>query len=413
MSQQTNSSGSKITAKAPKYAWIILLVLYLASLAATLNLYKVPPLMPLLMSAFNINLVSANMLMSIFSIMGFVLAIPAGFIIRKFGPKATGLIATAAVLIGSTLGAFSTASNMMLVSRFIEGIGMGLVMVLAPSVIALWFPAEVRGAPMGLWSTCVGVGSFAIYNAAPAMVDPNNVQSWRIVWWAGAAFSLAALILFAVLFRLPKSGELAEAPASGKKDDSSEKAPSFKLALTNPSLWFASLAFLAFNATILALSSNYPTFLNEVRGLQLGYANFMASLMMMTATITAPLGGYFSDRTGSRKLIIVIPLILLTITFLFPFKATGQMIPLLMIVMGAVGAPAATNLLAAVPEVLVLPQLAGIGMAVMALGQNIGMFVGPILFSSLVESFGWLTAGYLLIPICLIGIIAGWLIKVR
>jgi hypothetical protein len=46
-------------------------------------------------------------------------------------------------------------------------------------------------------------------------------------------------------------------------------------------------------------------------------------------------------------------------------------------------------------------------------GQNLGMFIGPAVFGGLVESIGWVTAGYLLIPVCFAGIIAGWLVKVR
>jgi MFS family permease len=59
------------------------------------------------------------------------------------------------------------------------------------------------------------------------------------------------------------------------------------------------------------------------------------------------------------------------------------------------------------------PQLAGIGLAVLALGQNLGMFIGPVLFGQLVEMAGWANAGYCLIPICLLGAVAGWLAQVR
>ena len=38
---------------------------------------------------------------------------------------------------------------------------------------------------------------------------------------------------------------------------------------------------------------------------------------------------------------------------------------------------------------------------------------GPILFGTLVESAGWATAGYWLSPVCLLGFVAGWLVKVR
>jgi MFS family permease len=59
------------------------------------------------------------------------------------------------------------------------------------------------------------------------------------------------------------------------------------------------------------------------------------------------------------------------------------------------------------------PQLAGIGLAIVALGQNLGMVIGPILFGRFVESMGWTTAGYWLIPVCILGFVAAWMVKVR
>ena len=58
-------------------------------------------------------------------------------------------------------------------------------------------------------------------------------------------------------------------------------------------------------------------------------------------------------------------------------------------------------------------QLAGLGMSVLALGQNIGMLAGPVIFGRLAESFGWQAAGYLLMPVCAIGVVAVCLAKFR
>ena len=400
----------KAAAKAPTYAWVILAVVYLASVAAPLNQFKVPPVMPLLIQAFNLSLGSAGILMSIFSITGFLLALPAGFILQRFGPKITGLIAVGAVVVGSVLGALSNTSALMLASRFIEGAGMGLIMVVAPAAIAMWFPAETRGTPMGLWATCVGIGGIIMYNLAPALAA---LFSWRAVWWAGAAFALVAFVLFGALFRMPKQEEAAGGRSSGKAEAGREKPPSLGKAIANRSLWLLSLEFLCFNVVVLAFSTYYPTFLNGVRNYTLAGASFMASLATIFAILATPLGGYMSDRIGSRKLLIVIPFILTALTFLFPFSVTGWMIPGLMIVMGTLTGPVAPATFATVPEVMVLPQLAGYGMAVLALGQNLGMFIGPVMFGQLVESMGWTAAGYLMIPVCAIGIIAGWLVKVR
>jgi MFS family permease len=366
----------KTDAKTPSYAWVVLLAVYLASLAAPLNLFKVPPVMPILMGTFQLTHFSAGMLTSIFSIMGFVLAIPAGFIVWRFGIKVTGLTAVGAVIAGSGLGAVSHSLDLLFIGRFIEGAGMGLIMVAAPSAIALWFPAERRGLPMGLWASCVGVGSIVAMNLAPALVESfggtDPAESWRPVWWAGAGFALVAFILFAVLFRLPTSQEISGSPAS----QNSEQTPAnLTKAMANRSLWLISLEFLCFNLVIMAWTSFFPDFLNTVRNYSLANASFTTSLMMIVANVSGPLGGYLSDRLGSRKLLIVIPFALLAIFFAFTFTATGSIILVLIFLSGIVVGPIAPVSLAAVPEIMASPQLVGIGLGVVALGQNLGMFI--------------------------------------
>ncbi len=121
-----------------------------------------------------------------------------------------------------------------------------------------------------------------------------------------------------------------------------------------------------------------------------------------------------SDRLGKRKRMILIPYILMAVTIVFPFTVTGWMIPAYMIVFGIVGGPLAPVLLASVPEVAPKPQLIGIGMSVAAVGQNIGMYIGPALFIRIQDATqSWAAAGYWMIPICIIGILATCFIKVR
>jgi len=135
---------------------------------------------------------------------------------------------------------------------------------------------------------------------------------------------------------------------------------------------------------------------------------------MMASIFSGPGGGRMSDRLGKRKMMVLIPYILMTLTFLVPFTVTGWMIPAYMLVFGIVGGPLAPVLLASVPEVTAKPQLIGIGMSVAALGQNIGMYIGPALFIRIqVATHSWAAAGYWMIPICIVGIIATCFIKVR
>jgi len=406
--------------KTPGYAWVILFATYMATLALTLNWFKVPPVMSSLINEFNLSYAQANGTMSIFSIMGIILAIPAGYILKSFGIKKTGLFSVGAVMIGSVLGAVASTTTLLLIGRFIEGVGMGLIMVMAPFAISLWFPAHKRALATGLWASCVGIGNIVPLIFAPSIMVAHG---WQAVWWTGAAYSALAFILFAILFRMPRPEEMEAAPAPATEE---ETAPSLTKGMANKDLWMISISFGIYNLVLLAMLSILPTFLETQRaflltrekGLLLN-ASFVTAAIMLASIFTAPLGGYISDRLGKRKIMILIPYILMTVMFLFIFKVTGGMIPLYLFVFGIVGGPIATVLLAAVPEVARKVQFIGIGMAVAILGQQIGSFIGPWLFgkildlSATVDIAAYVTGGYWMIPLCVIGIIATLFIKVR
>ncbi len=402
-------SAPKPPSSPTAYAWVVLFVVFMASAAAPLNQFKVPPMMPLLMDLFQLDLSMAGLLMSIFAVTGFILAVPAGLILHRVGPKAATLVATGCTLIGAVTGALSPTIVLLLASRVVEGIGMGLIAVVAPAIVGMWFPAERRGTPMGIWATWVPVGRIIMYNVAPPV---GTAYGWQAVWWFGAAFALVAFLLFWALFRVPPGWTGTEYSAQTGEGLPRSGGPLLGRSITSRSIWLLSLTFCCYCVAFLAFSTFLPTFLVSVRGYSLASAGSIASLTGMTI-VSCPLGGWISDRIGSRKLVYTAALFLLAAMWLLPFRLTGWSIPAFVVVLGLVVGPVPTALFAAAPEVMGKPQLAGIGLSVLALGQNLGMFIGPILFGQLVEMAGWASAGYSLIPICLLAVACGWLVQVR
>ena len=390
------------------YAWVILFVAWLASVAATLNQFKVPPLIPVLSESLGLNLSQAGLLMSVYAITGLILALPAGLVLQNLGPKLAGLIALACLAVGAAWGALSGSFGMLLGSRVLEGVGMGLIAVVGPAAIAIWFPPESRGTPMGIWATWVPVGSVVMFNLAPAL---QASYGWQGVWWVGAGFALVSLLLYWAFMRMPalpgvvRNGERVELP-----DDT---PPSFAAALANRSIWLLGLEFACFNVVTIAILTFFPTYLVAVRGYSLAQAAFITSLTTLVALVSTPLSGWLSDRIGSRRWLIVVPFLFVAGLMLVAFQVSGASLYVFVVLLGlfAGAIPAAT--FAAAPEVMGGPLLAGIGLGVVSLGTNLGVLLGPVLVGWLVESNGWGSVPYLLVPVALLGVLAGWLVKVR
>lgn len=384
------------------YAWVILAVVYFASVVSPFNQFKIPPLMPVLMQTFQIDLTQAGLLMSMIAMIGLLLALPTGIILQRLGPKAALLTALGLMAIGAGTGALSNSFTGLLVSRVIEGVGMGLMGVTAPATIAMWFPPERQGTPMGIWATWVPIGSVFIYNLSPILAASLG---WQSIWWIGAGFAVVMMVISGLLITRP--------PAQGQLDRQAPARLNVREALANRNIWLLALAFACMNLTMISLATYYTTFLNEVRGYALGQAAFLSSITTLVVLFSAPAAGWLSDRIGSRRLVLSLPFLVMAVSFLFPFHVTGWQIIALMAAQGLIVGAIPTAAFAAASEVMRKPEWAGLGLAVVLIGQNIGQLLGPILFGEVVKSSGWPMAGYIMIPFCLLGFISGRMMKIR
>ena len=144
--------------KAPGLSWIMLLVTYLASICAPLTQFKIPPLANWLFANFapvGLDEATFGLLMSAMAIIGVILAFPAAFICRRMGLKNTVLFSLACLAVGSAISALAGNIPLLMVARMIEGIGIGLIGVAAPTCVSVWFPPKQRGLALGLWATWV------------------------------------------------------------------------------------------------------------------------------------------------------------------------------------------------------------------------------------------------------------------
>ncbi len=305
------------------------------------------------------------------------------------------------LVLGAVLGALASNISFLLAGRVIEGLGMGLIAVVGPAAIAAWFPAEKQGTPMGIWATWAPAGSLLMLVVAPSL---EAAAGWQSVWWAGAGFAFLALLLYGLLMRVPPTaGEAAANP----------KPPSFRQALANRDAWMLALVFFCFVIVMSGISTYYPTFLHEEQNYPLARASLITSVYSILVLVGAPLAGALSDRLNTRRLMIVAGFLVVAVLNLFPYNVTGGWIVVYMVLLGLIIGSIPTATFSAVPEVMGRPEQAGMGLALIMLGQNVGMIVGPILFATLVEWLGWAGAGYCMIPVCLLAAAVACRVRVR
>ena len=401
------NDATKAASRSLWYGWLVVSVLLLASVAAPLNQFKVPPLMPLLMRDFSLSIGQAGSLMSVFAVTGLVLALPSGFLFQKLGYRLTGLLAVGSVAIGAALGAVSGDLGTMWVSRIVEGAGTSLLAVVAPAVIAMWFVADKRGMPMGVWATWVPLGQAIVFVAAPLLVSHGG---WRAVWWFGCLYAVSSGVLYFIVVRPAQAGGRSAVgpslPALTGRD--------LVRVLRIPDLWLISLTFCCFNAAFIGFLTWAPTYLESSYAVPLASSSTFISISTFITMFVIPFSGWLSDRIGSRKWIIVIPMVVMGLSWLLLFIDRPWAVLVVIVAVGLSGRFVPTGVFAAGTEVAGDPRMGGMAMAAIQVGQNAGMVLGPLGLGWLAERTGsWLVALLWLVPVCFAGALAAWRARVR
>ena len=238
-------------------AWLILAVLLLFSIAAPLNQFKVPPIIPVLMTSLGLSVSGAGMLMSVYAVTGLILAIPSGFILQRVGFRITGLIAGGSIVIGSVLGALSATTGTLLVESRDRGRGHGFHGCSGPrthrTVVRRIQARHGHG-------HLVGLGAHRHCRDAHRGAAAGPGVRLARVWWFGAIYALAVTVLYLVVVR-PAPLDGVPAPADGHPAGERQ----LEAGVAKPEYLAAGAAFAGFIAVVIGSSTYLPTFLATQR----------------------------------------------------------------------------------------------------------------------------------------------------
>lgn len=381
------------TSKYRNYA-LIAFVLLLFGTAVASTQFKVPVIMTDIMTQFDMDGSSASWLMSIFTLVGIVLAIPTGGLAKKYGPKALLLAAAVILFLGSLVGVFAQSGTMLIVSRGIEGVAFILVTICGPLAVQKYVAPEKIGSATGIWALWVCLGSVAGGVVTPTVRD---VFGFVGVWMIYAIFAaiFAVLVAVVVKFNAPDGASADEHPA-----ESSEKVSYAELFKPNILLYFAT--FLIFNMVLMAMLSFSPTWM-QAQGIDPTLSGFISTLPMLLAVISSPLFGNISDRTGRCKPLYIIAMLSMGPCAFLLLTGSGVALWVGAILMGLLGLGGPVICLTAYPKVLGRPELMSVGMGVLMLIQSLGQFLGTFVSPMLLGPGGdqWMTLG---IVMCVIGL---------
>ena len=241
----------------------------------------------------------------------------------RFGRKP--LMVLAALLMGSCiyLTSYATDINVLMIYRFISGLGIGTMMASTAAITAEYAPERTRD----FWVSTVVAGY-------PVGAVLTGISSAKIIAESGweHLFELAGIATFLIvpvlLFLLKESDEF---KAKAKPEDAKLSAlftSEFKMSTWQ--LWSA--LFLSF--TTLYFLMNWIPKLATNAGLSMELAIYSGTIFNLGAIVGIPVQGYFSSRFGLKKSIGTLLLITAVLLGIFGLFSGSNLILVVLFFLG-------------------------------------------------------------------------------
>lgn len=225
------------------------LLVIAAGVAAAIHVAKLPPALPALQAALGVSLVQAGFLLSMVQLAGLSLGLAVGLAADGLGLRRT-LLAGLWLLSGASLaGGFVASVPALLALRALEGLGFLLAVMPAPGLIRRLVPAGRLSLRLGMWGTCMPVGTALALLAGPVWIAAQGWPSW---WWLAA--TLTALMALAVWLGVPADPVRPVALRTG-----SGWGMRLRRTLAAPGPWWVALAFGVYSSQWIAVIGFLPT----------------------------------------------------------------------------------------------------------------------------------------------------------
>lgn len=368
--------------------WSIVALCTLAGIATAMQAGKAPPALGLLRAEFDLSLVQAGWVASMLAASAATVGILAGGVSDRLGNRRTVAICMGFIVLGNLIGAFAASGNILLFSRFIEGIGFVGVVVSVPSIMIRVTSASDQRLAFGLWGSYMPLGMALMMASAPLLMAPFG---WRGLWLANAV----VVFLFAAVFHA-LTRDLAPA------DRSERRQPigiAIKVVLRRAGSWWLGLCFMTYAAQWVGLMAWLPTFLIESMQFSIRDAALLVALVVAINVPGNWLGGWLLHLGATRW---HLPAATCTIMGLCGLGIFAEAMPdegriALAVFFSFIAGLLPPALLSGAPLHSPSPDLIATTNGVIVNGANIGSLLGPPAFGAVVAAMGgWQASGLMM-----------------
>ena len=348
--------------------WLMLAISLFAASSYFFAMQTVPPVILQIMDSFEVSHAEAGLLMLVVALPAAVLSLPAGVMTVRWGPKRVCRLG----LVISTLGVLTTylASSFLVlgIGRFILGSGGIVVIISTYSGNSHWFSKEELGKAQGISTLNMPIAVIIALNFLPIVASGFGWKAGFLI--ATVALGVSTIVYF---FLFEEKNQIKQATGT-------------LLGLKNKQAWILGAVWGLFVLVYQSYVTWAGTFFIEFKNIPSGIAFFMASFVMVPMILLGPVAGILSDKSGKRKIFLMIAFLGMGVSFLL---IPGLSFPLLFlpVTLLAVSSAFLPPALYALPSEILSSRMAGVVYGILFTCWSVGVLTGPTFVGYVRDTF--------------------------
>lgn len=394
------ADGNRNPQKSQTTQWPIVWVAFGAGIVAATHIGKLPPAMPEIRLALDAGLVTGGWIASMISCTGFALGVVAGTIADRLGQRQVLIAGLIAMTLGSLMGAFAQSGEMMLFSRFIEGLGYTAATITGAGMITHVTADGDRKWALGIWSSYVPVG-FSIMLIAAALI--LETWDWRTLWIAS---SVITIIWAGIVYRVTAGWRRRENTGIA----ANSLLRNISVCLSSRGALLVSACFALYAAQHISMMAWLPTYMHEVYGSGRLAAAALPAIVLLFNAGGNWLSAWAMGRGMTTWLLLALGAIGMGLTQIGIFSADvpdgGRLAFALLF--GIFGGMIPAAALGSVAIYTPSPAQIGTMNGLMVTGTNTGMLFGPPAIAAVRATTGsWNDIVWLVVALAAVGLVCG------
>jgi MFS transporter, ACDE family, multidrug resistance protein len=253
------------------------------------NWFDIGPGLPAIGAEFAVGPADWGLLIAAFLVGAGLLQVPAGFLSRRYGPRAVSIWGVGLLAVTGVASAVAPSFAVLLAARLFAGVGAALFFSPAIGLVASLYPPGHRGLPVGTFSSAFSAGA-GLGIIGSSLLIPEI--GWRGAMAVGG-ISLGTLVLLSLAL-IPRAAGAPPLPA---------RPPSHGLprALTYRGVWAIGLAFVGMEGATFATGQFIVPYGEAVEGWSIALAGVVGMMFVLPSLFGGPLGGPIAERHRNHR----------------------------------------------------------------------------------------------------------------